>query len=213
MNTLSKTSKLDGIRSWSLQAAETCPGRIFNNEVVDACKGCYATAGNYYLPNVIKKRADNKLAWQERGWVNDIVMQLQDEQYFRWFDSGDMYTMALAKKIYTIMKRTPWISHWLPTRMYRFAKFAKILADMQALPNVMVRSSSDSVEGNFEAHHGSTIVSDESEVKDGVKLCESFKHEGKCNGCRACYSKKVPVIAYKAHSNRMRGVIKLVKAR
>jgi L-asparaginase II len=41
---LSVTSKLDGIRSWSLQALETCPGSIASDgELVDACKGCYAT--------------------------------------------------------------------------------------------------------------------------------------------------------------------------
>ena len=45
---ISVTSKLDGIRSWSLQALETCPGSIAApGELVDACKGCYATSGNY----------------------------------------------------------------------------------------------------------------------------------------------------------------------
>jgi len=45
---ISVTSKLDGIRSWSLQALETCPGSIESPGVlVDACKGCYATTGNY----------------------------------------------------------------------------------------------------------------------------------------------------------------------
>jgi hypothetical protein len=44
---ISVTSKLDGIRSWSLQALETCPGSIADDGgLVDACKGCYATTGN-----------------------------------------------------------------------------------------------------------------------------------------------------------------------
>ncbi len=55
---LSVTSKLDGIRSWSLQALETCPGSLGSNgELVDACRGCYATQGNYRYPNV--KLEDN----------------------------------------------------------------------------------------------------------------------------------------------------------
>ena len=45
---LSKTSKLDGILSWSLQALETCQGSVNGDgTLVDACKGCYATTGNY----------------------------------------------------------------------------------------------------------------------------------------------------------------------
>ena len=43
---ISTTSKLDGVRSWSLQALETCPGSIAAPGVlVDACAGCYATTG------------------------------------------------------------------------------------------------------------------------------------------------------------------------
>lgn len=50
---LSKTSKLDGIKSWSLEALVTCPASVkAGGELVDACKGCYATTGNYRFPNV-----------------------------------------------------------------------------------------------------------------------------------------------------------------
>lgn len=53
---ISNTSKL-GVRSWSLQALETCPGAIENGELVDACKGCYATTGNYRFENVVRRGA------------------------------------------------------------------------------------------------------------------------------------------------------------
>jgi hypothetical protein len=50
---LSVTSKLDGIRSWSLQALETCPGSVnADGSLVPACSGCYATTGNYNFANV-----------------------------------------------------------------------------------------------------------------------------------------------------------------
>jgi hypothetical protein len=43
---LSKTSKLDGILSWSLQALDTCPGsKDSTGNLVPACQGCYATTG------------------------------------------------------------------------------------------------------------------------------------------------------------------------
>jgi hypothetical protein len=211
---ISVTSKLDGIRSWSLQALETCPGSIAApGELVDACKGCYATSGNYRFANVKAPRAHNKIDWQRTGWVDDMVKELDSDRYFRWFDSGDIYTLALAEKILEVMKRTPWVKHWLPTRMHKFPKFALVLREMQALPNVSVRFSSDSVQGEYiKGLHGSVIIPTPDDVKKSMTLCEAYSHEGKCNGCRACYDKKVKLIAYPAHGKTMHKVIRILKA-
>lgn len=207
-NVLSKTSKLDGNRSWSLQARETCPGSVKKDgSLVEACSGCYATIGNYYLPGVIAVRADNKEAWQDSGWVELMVKELDNDRYFRWFDSGDCYHIELAHKILEIMIRTPWCRHWFPTRMYKFAKFHRVFELMDALPNVKVRYSSDAIDGSYGPDQGSTIVWDEQQVDSQTHLCRSFEHAGKCNGCRVCWSKDVPVVAYKTHGNRMKGVV------
>jgi hypothetical protein len=210
---ISVTSKLDGIRSWSLQALDTCPGSLASPGVlVDACKGCYATTGNYRYPNVKAPRIENREDWQRLEWVDDMVKALDSDRYFRWFDSGDMYTLGLAEKILEVMKRTPWVKHWLPTRMHKFPKFQMVLSEMQALPNVMVRFSSDSVTGDFiPGLHGSVIVPDANTLPDGVTLCRAYENAGKCSGCRACYDKTVGVIAYPAHGVKMAKVIKIVK--
>lgn len=211
---LSITSKLDGIRSWSLQALETCPGSIASPGVlVDACKGCYATTGNYMFPNVKAPRAYNKEDWQRLEWVEEMVQALDSDRYFRWFDSGDMYALGLAEKMLEVMKRTPWVKHWLPTRMHKFPKFALVLSEMQALPNVMVRPSSDSINGEFlHGTHGSTIVENPDSLPSGVTLCRAYENAGKCSGCRACYDKTVAVIAYPAHGKKMAKVIRINKA-
>ena len=61
---LSKTSKLDGIMSWSLNALDTCQGsKQADGSLVDACKGCYATTGNYRFKNVKAPREFNKRDW------------------------------------------------------------------------------------------------------------------------------------------------------
>jgi hypothetical protein len=214
MNKLSKTSKLDNILSWSLQAIETCPGsKASNGDLVAACSGCYATTGMYNFPGVKAVRFDNKLAWQEATWVDTMVKALTKQRFFRWFDSGDMYSMELAEKMYQVMVATPHVKHWLPTRMYKFAKFQSILAAMQALPNVMVRPSSDAVDGTFTPGvHGSTILPDATSVPPGVTLCRAYEHGGKCNGCRACYDKSVAVIGYPAHGRKMAKVIRIAVA-
>lgn len=211
MNKLSKTSKLDNILSWSLQAIETCPGSIgADGELVAACSGCYATTGCYNFKDTKAVRADNKAAWQEAGWVDTMVAALRKQSYFRWFDSGDMYSLSLAFKMYEVMVATPHVKHWLPTRMAKFPKFQSILAKMAALPNVVVRFSSDAVDGTFTPGvHGSTILPDATSVPAGVTLCRAYENGGKCSGCRACYSKDVAVVGYPAHGRKMAKVIRI----
>jgi hypothetical protein len=213
---ISVTSKLDGIRSWSLQAIDTCPGSIDAPGVlVDACKGCYATTGNYNYPNVKAPREFNREDWQRENWSDDMVAELERDRYFRWFDSGDVYTLALAEKILDVMIRTPWCKHWLPTRMHKFPKFRIVFDAMRKLENVMVRFSSDSVIGEYiPGLHGSVIGPDASSYQDhaGSSLCRAYENEGKCSGCRACWDKNIELIAYPAHGAKMARVIRLMQA-
>ena len=211
---LSVTSKLDGIRSWSLNALDTCPGSIDSPGVlVDACKGCYATTGNYRFSNVKAPRNHNKQDWQRVEWVDDMVQALENDRYFRWFDSGDMYSLGLAEKMLEIMIRTPWVKHWLPTRMHKFPKFRLVLDQMKALKNVSVRFSSDSVNGEYiKGLHGSVIIPSPENVKKDMFLCRAYESLGTCDGCRACYDKKIKVIAYPAHGLKMKKVIMLKAA-
>ena len=206
---ISKTSKLDGVKSWSLQARKTCPGSFdASGDLVAACAGCYAVGWNYRFRNVVEPREENREDWKRDNWVTDMVAALRNERYFRWFDSGDMYALPLAEKILLVMQSTPDVKHWLPTRMHKFAKFGPVLAAMQALPNVMVRPSSDSVTGEYESGlHGSTIVPD-TMPRNGVKLCHAATNDGKCGPCRDCYSKDIPVIGYLAHGVSMAKVVR-----
>jgi Gene product 88 len=210
---ISKTSKL-GCLSWSLQALDTCPGsKSATGGLVPACSGCYATTGNYRYPNVIAPREHNRTDWERDDWADDMVAALAKETHFRWFDSGDMYSVELARKMLDVMRRTPWCKHWLPTRMHKFAKFQAIIRDMQALPNVMVRPSSDDIDGTYTAGiHGSTIIPNADDAPTGVTVCGAYSREGKCGPCRACWDKTVAVIAYPAHGQKMAKVIRLALA-
>lgn len=206
---LSKASKMP-CRSWSLQALETCPASIgADGELVPACEGCYATDGNYRFSNVKAPRVHNREDWKQADWVDAMVAELDNDRYFRWFDSGDMYSLKLAEKIYDVMVATPWTRHWLPTRMHKFAKFADILAKMEALPNVVVRLSSDSINGDIIAGNTtSTIIPTISHRKPKMTICEAYEREGKCATCRACWDKDVEVVAYVAHGRKMAKQIK-----
>lgn len=207
---LSKPSKMPCF-SWSLEALVTCPGSVGSNgELVDACKGCYATTGNYRFKNVKAPRQSNKQDWNRDNWIDDMVRELDNSRYFRWFDSGDMYNIKLARKILEVMKQTPWCKHWLPTRMYKFAKFESVIAEMESLPNVVVRKSSDSVTGGtIEGQCTSTIIPTVEAATESMTVCEAYEREGKCGSCRKCWDKNVQVVAYPAHGKSMMKLIKL----
>jgi len=201
---LSKASKMP-CRSWSLEALETCPGsKNPDGTLVDACAGCYATTGNYRFPNVRAPRQHNKEDWKRPDWVIEMVAELDNDRYFRWFDSGDMYDVRLAFKILEVMRATPWCKHWLPTRMYKFKKFVSVIGAMEQLDNVVVRKSSDSVLGEtIEGYTTSTIVPTKEDAPKGAVVCEAYTREGKCGSCRACWSKDTKVVAYVAHGKKM----------
>lgn len=202
---LSKASKMP-CRSWSLQALDTCPAsKNSDGTLVDACKGCYATTGNYRFPNVKAPREHNREDWKRDEWVQDMVSELDNDRYFRWFDSGDMYDLRLAEKILAVMVQTPWVKHWLPTRMHKFPKFAQVIADMENLPNVVVRLSSDSIQGEtIQGATTSTIIPVDDEIQyASYTICKAYTRDGKCGSCRECWSKDTSVVAYPAHGKTM----------
>ena len=205
---LSKAGKMP-CRSWSLQAIDTCPGSLGDNgELVDACRGCYATTGNYRFQNVKAPRIHNREDWKRVGWVADMAQELDNDRYFRWFDSGDVYDVRLARKILEVMTLTPWCHHWLPTRMYKFPKFRSVFKAMEKLPNVVVRYSSDSISGGtVKGRNTSTIIPTPNDARSGMTVCEAYQRKGKCGKCRACWDKGTKVVAYPAHGVKMNRLI------
>ena len=206
---ISKTSKMP-CGSWSLQAIETCAGSVIpftKGKLVDACSKCYATQGFYKMKTVKDVRTNNKEDWQRPDFEKRMIDYLDTERYFRWFDSGDIYEVALAEKIYNICKKTPWVKHWIPTRSYKFKKYLPIFNKLKALPNVSLRYSSDSIKGEYtEGLHGSTIIP--KDLKDfepspefirEAFICGAKYRKGFCGPCRACWDKEIPLIAYVQH--------------
>jgi hypothetical protein len=139
-----------------------------------------------------------------------MVSELDNDRYFRWFDSGDVYDIRLARKILEVMRQTPWVRHWLPTRMHKFDKFKSVLDNMDALSNVVVRLSSDGVLGETveNAANSSTIVPNREYLTPTMSLCGASEREGKCGTCRACWDKTVAIVAYPAHGKSMLKQIK-----
>ena len=200
---LSKASKMPG-RSWSLQALDTCPAsRKPDGSLVDACSGCYATQGNYRYPNVKAPREHNREDWKRDEWIDDMVAELDNDRYFRWFDSGDVYDIRLAQKILEVMRRTPWCNHWLPTRMHKFAKFRPVLAEMEALHNVVVRLSSDSITGETIDGATTSTITTEDNIPSSATVCGAYTREEQVRTMSRLLAKRRDVVAYIGHGRSM----------
>ena len=204
---LSKASKMP-CPSWSLEAIETCAGsRDDNGDLVPTCADCYATKGMYRFPVVIAARQHNKEDWKRDEWVDDMVKALDGQPYFRWFDSGDVYSIKLLRKIFQVIEDTPDTRHWLPTRMYKFKKFRDMLNEISQYENVVVRWSIDGGHKElFVDHNPNTSIVledafDRNEIDDTNQLtiCRSKDNKGKCGDCRACWNHDVKTIVYLHH--------------
>lgn len=198
---LSKASKMPG-KSWSLQAGDTCPGSInpVTKEVIEVCADCYAKTGFYRMENVKAPRLHNRKDWKRTDWADDMVAALDNERWFRWFDSGDIYTAALAQKIYEVATRTPWCNHWIPSKSYNIPKIRYWLDRLKELPNVSVRFSSPSTNGVYTTEHGSVVVQSVTDTIQNGKMCDAYTRGGKCGPCRACWDSSINLIVYPLHT-------------
>jgi len=87
--------------------------------------------------------------------------------------------------------------------MHKFKKFKAVIAEMSALPNVVVRLSSDSITGEVvEGPQTSTIATLDNVPGDAL-VCEAYSRDGKCGPCRACWSKDVALVCYIGHGKSM----------
>ena len=144
-------------------------------------------------------------------WVDDMVAELDNDRYFRWFDSGDVYSLKLAEKD-PCGDEGDAMGQALATDSYaQVCQVSRCLCcRWKSLPNVVVRYSSDSVTGEVVAgRNTSTIVASLDSGNGSLTVCESSTREGKCGPCRACWNKAVPVIAYPAHGKTMLKLINL----
>jgi len=239
---LSKAGKMP-CKSWSLPAFYSCPGSYndtirkvpYSGKLEDftvpneenkenrlpTCSGCYAMEGHYCYSNVKNLREHNLEDWKRKDWVRDMVSEIKDMAYFRFFDSGDIYCIELAEKIKKLCIRCKNTKFWIPTLSWRIPGINKVLEEINNLPNVVVRKSSGRVETE-DTYSGrtssniSTVIPETELGKQYTKtnnrvVCRSFERGGKCKDCRACWSKKVQTIFYVAHGKVMKKKVKEMK--
>ncbi len=202
---LSKPSKMP-CHSYSLPAAECSTGGRLQQVEGSTCHDCYALKGMYRFPVVLdamyrRLESITKPQWTEAMAELIIRKTKPDVPYFRWHDSGDLQSGEHFANIIRVCELTPNIQHWIPTREYRIVA-DHLRSGGSIAANLSVRMSAHMIGGKVPTFKGqpvtvSTVSRDEPPA--GAHRCPAPKQEGKCQSCRACWSRTVPLVDYHLH--------------
>ena len=194
---LTSTSKMPS-SSYSIPADRCIKGAKLRKIKGSVCANCYAMKGNYVRYPKIKQAQQRRLETiTSPKWVESMVYLLNNKKdiqkgkVFRWHDSGDLQSVEHLDKILSVVKQTPSIRHWLPTKESNLIKNYK-----GKIPdNIVIRLSGAMVDGKAPNYYNtSTVTTDKSKA-----TCKSFDNDGKCGTCRKCWDKNVKNIVYLAH--------------
>lgn len=198
---LSKPGKMP-CSGWSLPAIKTCPtgtASIRKYGTASICSSCYARKGNYRFSNV-QAGLDNRLkATKSPLWIEAMTILIGSDPYFRWHDSGDIYSLSYFKKIITVCELTPNTRHWLPTR--EEALIQHFIDNGGRIPfNLTIRISGLLKDVRHKSWLPvSNVVSSKTD-NPYESLCRATFDPSKktCGTCRKCWDPCLDIV-YKAH--------------
>tara|TARA_R110000868_G_scaffold77213_1_gene221351 strand:- start:745 stop:1395 length:651 start_codon:yes stop_codon:yes gene_type:complete len=211
---LSNPSKLNS-ESFALPVDdEVCKGRIdqITNELLEKCKFCYAdNRGFYSMPGTKRVREDNLAIIKENveTFIFFMVGKLNRKRNkeFRWFDSGDIFSIEFIKALIEVCNNTKQTTHWIPTTSWNYnesdkIEFLALLQVLQSLPNVRLRASNPGANQvlNKEVYPLQSVVVDKlGKSTKELFYCPASLQAGKCGTCKACYKSTLKTIAYLKH--------------
>lgn len=200
-------SKMPGT-TYSLAAGASCPvGSRLMHQPGSVCHKCYATRLMAFRPNVARAWKSNlqvTVASIERDpdqWAKAIAYQINrsGSKWHRWFDSGDLQSVAMLSAIVAVCRLTPRVKHWLPTRevnkVSRWRRAGGIVPH-----NLTIRVSSPMVDdAPLKGVYGSIKTSTVHKDKPAIGfVCEARSRGNQCGDCRACWS-RMKNISYPLH--------------
>lgn len=177
------------------------------------CHRCYALKFEKMRPSVRMGYASNfdkavsGIANDPVRWAEAVAFQINHYAInsgvnnHRWFDAGDLQSVAMLYAICLVCELTPNVDHWLPTRE------AKIVDEYMAtygrvLPsNLTVRVSSVMIGDKpiMRWANTSTVHRKDEPAPQGSHVCPASKQGGSCGECRACWSRDVINVSYPLH--------------
>ena len=199
INGFSKPSKMP-CHSWSIPAKDCKTGSKLVQVSGSICEDCYALSGFYRMGNVkscLEKRLQSlsNPKWEEAMTV--AISGSEGSGFFRWFDSGDIQSLAHLKQIAQIATNLPKIQFWLPTKEYGIVQ--DFLKENELPINLTIRLSAYMIDGPAPVALASRLGLVTSTVSKTSWTCPAGSQGNKCLQCRACWDKQVSNVAYKHH--------------
>lgn len=177
------------------------------------CHGCYALRLEKMRPTVHAAYRRNLEAWRKaeqegntRAWAQSMAAQIvaHGAAYHRWFDFGDVQSLAHLVAIVDVCELTPNVQHWLPTQERGTVnEYKRMFGVFPA--NLVVRVSASKIDGPLPtASHQSMVASKDKKTKAynvplGATLCEARTRGNKCGPCRACWDSNIETVVYPKH--------------
>lgn len=195
---LSNTSKMPGY-SISTPAQDCKTGAKLAKVQGTVCSDCYALKRTYNFPSVKTAMANRQAFMASPKWVELMAATINKTRspWFRWFDSGDVQSVKHALGILEVCKLTPNKTHWIPTKEAKI--WRDTLAKVDLPDNVTLRLSSYKIdEPPAASWKGNTSTVDQDKPPIG-HACPAPSQGGKCQDCRACWSRDVPNVSYHKH--------------
>ena len=199
INGFSKPSKMP-CHSWSIPAKDCKTGSKLVQVSGSICEDCYALSGFYRMGNVkscLEKRLQSlsNPKWEEAMTV--AISGSEGSGFFRWFDSGDIQSLAHLKQIAQIATNLPKIQFWLPTKEYGIVQ--DFLKENELPQNLTIRLSAYMIDGPAPVGLANRLGLVTSTVSKTSWTCPAGSQGNKCLQCRACWDKGVSNVAYKHH--------------
>ena len=204
-----KNSKMPG-STFALSAKRCGVGSKLANVKGSVCDRCYALKLQKMRPSGDKgweanyMKATTLIEANPAAWVSACTFQIKrsaaksGEMYHRWFDSGDLPSVAFLDAICRVAEATPDIAHWLPTREAKVVK--DYLAQGGVVPaNLIIRVSATMIgDAPVRGHSHTSTVHRHGQEPSG-HICPASQQGGNCGDCRACWSFDVPNVSYPLH--------------
>ena len=200
---LSRTTKMP-CHSWGLPAWLCRVGARLARQEGTVCAGCYALKGRY-AQGTVRRANERRMAHADHPqWVDAMVFLVTWQAmengvpYFRWFDTGDLQSLAMLQRIAEVARRTPEVQHWLPTREHGIVRR---YLDLETPPeNLVIRLSALMVDGEPPELGLPTSTVHRRQPPQGHR-CPAYDGDGPpvCGACRACWDPQVPNISYPFH--------------
>ena len=201
---LSRTTKMP-CHSWGLPAWRCRVGGKLVGVEGSVCAGCYALKGRYSHSPVRRANERRMNHANDPEWVDAMVFLVHWQAmengapHFRWFDTGDLQSVEMLQRIAEVARRSPEISHWLPTREHGIVR--RYLACEEPPANLVIRLSALMVDGDPPAVLGQPTSTVHRREPHRGHRCPAYDAEGppSCGDCRACWDPNVANVSYPFH--------------